>query len=252
MSRRPCIPPFRPSHGHEDHVKHSATADCAFYTVGVGYTLGIYTDEQVFCLLQVLTLRQQVTGYSNGKWKKSATYSKAVDTWNLMCTQYHRHEDDSPASSVTESPPPSPTLPSSPVGAFRHSSLPPTPVAKTPSRTSAAARIPPLDRRPPIRSPSLSPSKSAHIAAVAGPSTSTAPVMQVMGSMRNPGAWRVGDSLWGLEGELLLFEDRYDAVDHIYTHHLSPAHVMETRNRRRLEAFVERRAYVRQRGDPDD
>jgi hypothetical protein len=55
MSHRPCIPPFRPSHGHEDHVKHSATADCAFYTVGVGYTLGIYTDEQVFCLLQVLT-----------------------------------------------------------------------------------------------------------------------------------------------------------------------------------------------------
>jgi hypothetical protein len=33
--------------------------------------------------------------------------------------------------------------------------------------------------------------------------------MQVMGSMRNPGAWRVGDSLWGVEGELLLFEDRY-------------------------------------------
>ncbi|KAJ7795038.1 hypothetical protein B0H14DRAFT_2921124 [Mycena olivaceomarginata] len=164
MSRRPFIPPFRPSHGHEDHIKHSATADRVFYTVGVGYTLGIYTDE--------FTARQQVNGYSNGKWKRSATYTEAVNTWDLMCAQYHQHEDDSPASSVAESPPPSPTLPLSPVvspaRAFRHSSLPPTSVAKTPSRTSAVARVvdparnrsasrylplwpwPPIDCRPPI------------------------------------------------------------------------------------------------------
>ncbi|KAJ7789815.1 hypothetical protein B0H14DRAFT_3502544 [Mycena olivaceomarginata] len=175
--------------------------------------------------------RQQVNGYSNGKWKKSATYTEAINICDLMGAQYHQHEDDSPTSSVAESPPPSPTLPSSPVvspvRAFRHSSLPPTPVAKTPSRTSAVARVVASSSKsgciavPPIvavaahrlpatyRSPSPSPLKSARITAVTGPSTSTGPVTKVMGSVRNPGAWRVGDSLWGVEGELLLLEDRY-------------------------------------------
>jgi hypothetical protein len=56
--------------------------------------------------------RQQVEGFSNSKWKKSATYDGAVTIWNEMCERYHAHED-SPGSSPVESPPPSPSPPTS-------------------------------------------------------------------------------------------------------------------------------------------
>jgi hypothetical protein len=36
---------------------------------------------------------------------------------------------------------------------------------------------------------------------------------------------------------------RYDVVDHIYVKRLSPAHLMESRNRQRLEAFVQMLLY---------
>jgi hypothetical protein len=88
-------------------------------------------------------------------------------------------------------------------------------------------------------------------------------------STRNPGAWNVGDMLWGIEGTALVFEDRYalyifhfvpftdfstryDGVDHISNARLSPALVMETRNRRKLEAFVSRRRYICEAGDPEE
>jgi hypothetical protein len=92
----------------------------------------------------------------------------------------------------------------------------------------------------------------------------------VVESTRNQGHWREGDTLWGIEGQQLFFEDgrvlppqflldssahfvclRYDVIDYIYAEHLSPVRLMETRNRRRLEAFVEQRSYVREQGDPE-
>lgn len=48
------------------------------------------------------------------------------------------------------------------------------------------------------------------------------------------------------------FYPRYDLVDHIFVQRLSPARVMETRNRRKLVAFVGEEAYVRVPGDPED
>jgi hypothetical protein len=45
---------------------------------------------------------------------------------------------------------------------------------------------------------------------------------------------------------------RYALIDHIFAQRLSPARVMETRNRRKLEAFVGERVYVREQGDPED
>jgi hypothetical protein len=41
---------------------------------------------------------------------------------------------------------------------------------------------------------------------------------------------------------------RYDAVDHIYVKRLSPAHLMESRNRQELEAFVRMLPYEGQDG----
>lgn len=47
-------------------------------------------------------------------------------------------------------------------------------------------------------------------------------------------------------------DTRYDVVDHIFSQRLSPARVMETRNRRKVEAFIARETYVRQPGDPHE
>jgi hypothetical protein len=40
-------------------------------------------------------------------------------------------------------------------------------------------------------------------------------------------------------------------VDYIFENCIGTADVMETRNRRKLEAFVMNRRYVREVGDPD-
>jgi hypothetical protein len=94
--------------------------------------------------------------------------------------------------------------------------------------------------------------------------------ISVMESTRSGGNGGGGDALWGVGGHQVLFEDRrvllpqflilqveltscprYDIIDYIYVEHLSPARLMETHNRRQLEAFVGQRPYVRERGDPE-
>ncbi|KAJ7848831.1 hypothetical protein B0H14DRAFT_3452872 [Mycena olivaceomarginata] len=247
-----CTPPYRPSAGHEDVKEHSATAGRMFYTVGVGYIPGIYTDERI--------ARQQVTRFSDGKWKKAATYKDAVAIWNQMCEHYHHHdEDQSPETSPPASPPPpSPS---------------PSPVRRTPARSSAppAVRVAhpaplPSSPRSPVPEavyirgfsrPSSSKSAGATARLIIAPTPSSfghqppaTPLSQVQ-SRRTPGEWREGAALWGIEGVPLLFEDRYDAVDHISAERLSPARIMETCNRRKLEAFVRKRQYVQRGGDPE-
>ncbi|KAJ6467621.1 hypothetical protein C8R47DRAFT_1223528 [Mycena vitilis] len=226
MSQAPraahCPPPFRPSPGHEDHRAHSANAAGKFYVVGVGRVPGIFTDEH--------TARAQVTRYSNGRWRKSKTYTGAIGIWNEMCALWHTHPDAVDTnSSAASSPPPSPS-PSPPPPTVRSSgnrSTPPS-AARHPSRSSGSSATAGLSR---------------------GNASSTPRPLRVVSSTRNRGEWRRGDTLWGIEGAALLFENRYDVVDHIYTHHLSPARLMESRNRGELEAFVGRRTYIRNGGD---
>ncbi|KAJ7200384.1 hypothetical protein GGX14DRAFT_572134 [Mycena pura] len=221
MSHR-CIPPFRPSAGHEDAREHSVTTGCWFYTVGVGYVQGIYTDEGI--------AREQITGFSNGRWKKSATYDAAVAVWNDMCARYHNHRSEPPPS-----PSPSPSPPSSPPSSPWSTRSPLRPhMQSTPSR--APAQIPSRSPVPPV--------------VRAGQSTRVG-IVHVQ-SRRNGGAWREGETLWGIEGTLRVFEDRYDLVDYIFAKRLSPAYIMETRNLHKLEVFVEKRVYVRHEGDPVD
>ncbi|KAJ7830047.1 hypothetical protein B0H14DRAFT_3465085 [Mycena olivaceomarginata] len=254
MSHQPCDPPFRPSTGHEDPWHHSVTAGCLFYTVGVGYVPGIYTDEGV--------AREQVNGFSDGKWKKSPTYDGAVAIWNKMCERYHTHDNSSPGSSPPESPAPSPS--------------PPSPAPRTPRQTPSRPLPPPVvrvhqsaqsptsprsSRNPMLVPPAIrvalptSPSKSAtpRVRTVLRSPPSAARPLQSrpappvkVESQRHPGRWREGETLWGIEGIPLLFEDRYALIDHISAGTLSPARVMETRNRRKLEAFVGKRVYVRE------
>ncbi|KAJ7833335.1 hypothetical protein B0H14DRAFT_2591527 [Mycena olivaceomarginata] len=243
---RPCIPTYRPSVGDEDYEKISSTAGRFFYVVGSGFKTGIFTNDRV--------ARNQINKFSNGQWKRAATYAEAILTWNDMCAAYHQHSNASSPPS-TPSPPPSPPhlAPSAPA---RHVSLPASPIL----------RQLPVMAAPPAavghhRSPSLSPSKLARAPASSATPRRSSPTVRVVPSAsacrlvqstRNPGEWRLGDTLWGIEGHTLLFEDsegvqgltvfsRYDLVDHIYAQRLSPARLMESRNRQRLEAFVQGR-----------
>ncbi|KAF7346691.1 hypothetical protein MSAN_01806900 [Mycena sanguinolenta] len=243
MSHRFCEPPYI---GNEDIQQWSVTAGCFFYTVGVGYTPGIYTDEHA--------ARKQISGFSNARWKKTATYSDAVDQWNIMCERYHEH---SATSSVAVSPPPSPPLPPSPVRSpatnrfsGRQGSLSQTPVRLVPTTHRSPVASASRSAAPPIAIASPSSTRSAPkdknlppgpSRPRSGPHTTSASTIRRQESIRNPGGWRAGDSLWGIAGQPIFFEDRYDAVDHIYTNRLSPARLMETSDLRRLEAFVEMR-----------
>ncbi|KAJ7796849.1 hypothetical protein B0H14DRAFT_3494351 [Mycena olivaceomarginata] len=197
MSHQPCDPPFRPSTGHEDPWHHSVTAGCLFYTVGVGYVPGIYTDEGV--------AREQVNGFSDGKWKKSPTYDGAVAIWNKMCERYHTHDNSSPGSSPPESPAPSPS--------------PPSPAPRTPRQTPSRPSPPPVFAQSDARASSYT-SRLAHL---------PIEICHSAKSQRHPGRWREGETLWGIEGIPLLFEDRYALIDHISAGTLSPARVMEMR-----------------------
>jgi hypothetical protein len=50
----------------------------------------------------------------------------------------------------------------------------------------------------------------------------------------------------------ILMTCRYALIDHFFASALSPAHVMEMRNRRKLEAFVGKRVYMHEQGDYED
>ncbi|KAJ7823233.1 hypothetical protein B0H14DRAFT_2598042 [Mycena olivaceomarginata] len=114
----------------------------------------------------------------------------------------------------------------------RHASLPPaarpvTPLAKSlPPPTRSWATPPPVP---------ISPARVAR--------APPRPRISVVSSTRHPGEWTIGDILWGIEGTLLLFEDRYDVVDHIHINRLSSARLMQSRDRRLLEVFVGNGAY---------
>ncbi|KAJ7309162.1 hypothetical protein DFH08DRAFT_974903 [Mycena albidolilacea] len=229
-----CLSPYHLSPGHEDHREHSVAAGRYFYTVGVGYTPGIYTDEML--------ARNQVSGFSDAKWKKSPTYEGVLAIWDDMCERYHNHDALPPLS------PPSPLSPSPPSQPATRSSP-----RKTPIRPRAPAPVVRISvhggpgiTTPPWRSTPFDPHADQDSGWAPQPAT---PCVE---SSRERGAWREGEILWGIAGTFLLFEDRYDLVDHIFSKRLSLAYVMETRNRRKLVAFVGKQAYVRARGDPDD
>ncbi|KAJ7017586.1 hypothetical protein C8F04DRAFT_1200288 [Mycena alexandri] len=244
--------------------------------------------------------RDQVNGFSNGRWKKAATHSEAITVWNDLCELYHSHSPSpsystsppSPSVSPSPSPPPSPSSPpprglgrgSSPAGSGRGLGTSTRRAARAPNAPTTRypeshhPSLPVVPRRPALETlhaaaPSRMPPRTARsipAGASPGPSSLPAPrttagrhsarrpsprpsasIMQVE-SERNPREWRVGDRLWGIQGTPLVFEDRYAVIDYMFARRLSPAYVMETRNRRKLEAFVEVKEYSRAAGDPED
>ncbi|KAJ7895601.1 hypothetical protein B0H14DRAFT_3426214 [Mycena olivaceomarginata] len=174
-----------------------------FYTVGVGLVPGIYTNER--------RAREQINGFSNGQWKRSNTYDEALYTTtalaNSVATAF------AIGAGVTGSDSCAPT-------AFVH-------VCRLPNCVATA-----FAGDTDSDSPARQSADSTPVAAI-----------PIVASTRHQGQWRVGDTLWGAEGTLLLFEDRYDFVDYIYNFRLSPVRLMETQDRRRLEAFVGRTSF---------
>ncbi|KAJ7346455.1 hypothetical protein DFH08DRAFT_809369 [Mycena albidolilacea] len=140
-----------------------------------------------------------------------------------MCERYYDHGDTKSPLSPVQSPPPLPTpVPRSPPARrARHASLPPaarpvTPLAKSlPPPTRSWATPPPV---------LISPARVARAL--------PRPRISLVTSTRHPGKWTIGDILWGIEGTLLLFEDR-----------LSSARLMQSRDHRLSEVFVGNGAY---------
>ncbi|KAJ7819038.1 hypothetical protein B0H14DRAFT_3473343 [Mycena olivaceomarginata] len=234
---RPCLPPFRPSPGDENTERLSSTANRVFYVVGVGYTRGIYTNDVI--------ARDQVNDFSDGKWKKASTYEAATEIWNKMfhrllprqwpahlCRHAHRlvlpHID--PPHLVPPHLVPPHLIPPQPAALLLLFDRPPV-------HRQLVALCCHRSRPPLFASPKqTSGSNRSHW------------MIAIVESTRHPSSWRAGETLWGIQGTHLLFEDRYDAVDHIYVKRLSPAHLMESRNRQELEAFVRMLPYEGQDG----
>ncbi|KAJ6518036.1 hypothetical protein C8R47DRAFT_1205116 [Mycena vitilis] len=259
--REICAVVYRPSRGHEDPKTVEHSKDLWFYVVGYGHNRAIYTDEWA--------ARQQVSGFSGGQWKKEKTWAAAVQRWDLFCERYHNHSQDVIAPPSSPSPSPSPR--GSPVDLATPSPSPPT----SPSRLSAsvstassltASSMPP--RHPAARHrtptlPSAAPTTPTRPAASSSrgrasaspstlrpsPTTATTTPRQVTSRRLR---WREGDVLTGILGVPLLFEDRYDAVDYLFDHKIRTADLWESRNRRRMEAFVADEDYVPRPGDADD
>ncbi|KAJ7721412.1 hypothetical protein B0H14DRAFT_3520647 [Mycena olivaceomarginata] len=182
-------------------------------------------------------------------------YQEACAIWKLMCERYHDHGDDDEPPSPVESPPPSPTPGPARRRHSRHGSLPPpakpaSPLAKlSPAPAHTRAAPPPVS----VSTAQVTRASPAPARARAAPpvSVSTAqvtrappqPRISVVLSKRHPGEWTMGDTLWGIEGVLLLLEDRYDVVDYIHTNRLPSACLLQSRERQVLDAFVTSRTY---------
>ncbi|KAK6996616.1 hypothetical protein R3P38DRAFT_3221660 [Favolaschia claudopus] len=211
-----CTPTYHPSSGDEDIARHSSRAGLSFYTVGVGFVPGIYTREHA--------ARAQVDGFSNGRWKKAASYEGAVAEWNRQCELYHDHANElgSDLSSLSESPPSSllsmlslsPTAPPTPVlpnpSAHRKQPLALSPSLRMPTPHSAPSTPSRGSRITPASANAPAPSRPSPV--VSTRSSLSMSSIEVVPSTRIPGQWREGDTLWGIEGSMMLFEDRYDTI----------------------------------------
>ncbi|KAJ7431004.1 hypothetical protein B0H11DRAFT_2262570 [Mycena galericulata] len=248
-----CDPIFRPSPGQEDKVLHSNTADRWFYVVGKGFTNGIYTDPDV--------ARSQVHRFSGGVWKKVATWNEARSLWAAFCDRHHRH---APVPVIELSPTPSPSPPGTPAGSS-HPSPPPSPspsplpppyetvvpTSRARSRSSASPQASRVQPAAPVSTTSSRPTSTRR--ATAAPSRATPSNSAAVTQVRSPtGTWQQGDRLYAIAGVPCLFETRYDAVDYVFENSLGWVKFLGSRNRRKVEAFASREAYVGRAGDPED
>ncbi|KAJ7462278.1 hypothetical protein B0H11DRAFT_2241418 [Mycena galericulata] len=213
-----CDPIFRPSPGQEDKVLHSNTADRWFYVVGKGFTNGIYTDPDV--------ARSQVHRFSGGVWKKASS--------TCAC----------PSDRALTHPLPLAT---------RNTSWIIAPIASPVAFAFAiAAAI--RDGRAHFTRTFEEQRVTAGVArATAAPSRATPSNSAAVTQVRSPtGTWQQGDRLYAIAGVPCLFETRYDAVDYVFENSLGWVKFLGSRNRRKVEAFASREAYVGRAGDPED
>ncbi|KAJ7429587.1 hypothetical protein B0H11DRAFT_2265209 [Mycena galericulata] len=290
-TRHPCDPVFRPNPGQEDKIRHSNTSGCWFYVVGNGHMNAIFTDseiarEQVNRFSGGAWKKASTWKEAIKVWRDFChRYHRhtPLPVFDLSPTP-----SPPPASGQPPSPPPSPS-PSPPPppyetlvsGATSRSTsrpianlerrnretLPAHPPASTPTRAPRSTRAAPTSRVAPTAVVSLASSASTSRASgpraadssLSTPTTASSPAhtrprqrVQVT-QVRSPTvAWQDGDRLYGIEGVPCLFETRYDAVDYVFENHVPEVGILETRNRRRLVAFVTKRPYIRRADDPED
>ncbi|KAJ7924745.1 hypothetical protein B0H13DRAFT_2315260 [Mycena leptocephala] len=232
-----CEPFFLPSPGNEDRQKHKNTAGKWFYVVGHGYQLGIYTDEWI--------ARKQVEGFSNGQWKKEKKWDDAMEVWKTMCSRFHRHKS-SPATSSRIAAGPLIGLSHSPASSlFRLVAL----TLASSRLLSCLYKLARFVEHCCIHTANQPFCHHSYFTHARVSCQSTGVSAHQVSSTRI--VWADGDVLAGIRGVALFFENRYDMVDYIFENCIGTADVMETRNRRKLEAFVMNRRYVREVGDPD-
>ncbi|KAJ7502416.1 hypothetical protein B0H11DRAFT_2223333 [Mycena galericulata] len=147
-----------------------------------------------------------------------------------------------PASAVTPA-----RTPGSPRAALTLRAAPPTVASTTASSTSSPSTSRASGPRAPDSSP-LAPTT----ASTSRSHTRPRRLIQVTQVHSSAVTWQEGDRLYGIEGVPCLFETRYNAVDYVFENNLREVGFLETRNRRRLVAFISRRPYVRQEGDPEN
>ncbi|KAJ7802388.1 hypothetical protein B0H13DRAFT_2389623 [Mycena leptocephala] len=233
MAGMACTPTYRPRGGDEDRLRHSQTAGCFFYTVGCGYQLGIFTDE--------FTARKQVTGFSDGKWKKSATWDEAMAVWVdisvLSFVSVFRGESSALTAHTTLA-----------LDAGRAYLT--TPYALDTGCTWSRPFPTHCARGLVVGIQLYFPRTAPCISTSSGTTGSKRPSAGAI--YEEPRGVDSGRHSLGYRGVALLFEDRYDLVDHIFNARLSPAVVMETRNERKLVAFVRQTAYMPVVGDPEE
>ncbi|KAF8212568.1 hypothetical protein K438DRAFT_1957170 [Mycena galopus ATCC 62051] len=151
-SSMPCVPPFYPSHGHENMLAHDNNLNCMYYAVWNGRVRGWIA-------------RGQMDGWTDAQQKGFKRWADLLAWWSAQCNDHHqggcppfKHVTFTLDSSSTTHPSSAPC-----------SRVVPAPMALAVALAPAAALMSPVAAAPPIVIAPASPPAYA-----AGPSSSMA------------------------------------------------------------------------------
>ncbi|KAJ7851563.1 hypothetical protein B0H13DRAFT_1905096 [Mycena leptocephala] len=257
--QEPCCTPTFIGFPNGNTLRHSQSAKGRFYIVTKGYKTEIFADE--------ITARDQVEGFSNGGWKMEKTEVKAMQVWDTHCRRFHHHDHDND-DDTEPLPPPSPSPP------------PPPPPPPPPARRGARLRICPA-RSDTVESwirecawhsvPHALADPIPHALEdaaltlqdhgsycvrqiVAGGAHASAGEAPSCGGFLAHGAGAVQppvERFWGVKGVHIIFDNRLDAIGHIFDLHLNREDLRSSRNVRKLSAFITQTPYIREAEDPE-
>jgi hypothetical protein len=101
-----CIPIYKADLGHEDRDAHTG----GFYAVVHPEWMGVVTSGCVSCFLTLFftkcsraSLARQLNQYPGARTFSAFTWSRFHDLWTLDCSEYHKHENESPETRARHS-----------------------------------------------------------------------------------------------------------------------------------------------------